>query len=413
MKLHTYIIHSIAAMLFCASHVVMAQKPYWESFSISFQNTNVSSISIDANGNIFIVATNYEVHKTNDYGKNWDYCLNGVMAVFVNDRGNIIAGGYRGMFVSKDGGVTWYRDSVGLSLESITSIADGSKTSRIICGTKSGVFLSMNAGETWERVRLDQNVSYLATIITRNDNLLACGYSKSTYRKRISDTTWANLENTAMKKIHRFLELKDNRILAVGDSGILVSTDDGAQWQVVSSVLKSAFCTSADAYNNSIVLVGTQKRGLLFSQDEGKTWTWKNSGLPDTANLLIYDICIDKSGVAYLATSKGVFRSLQPVTEMQREQTLAASNFVLHQNYPNPFHPSTTIPLEIISERGMQTSLSIWSSSGRKMKTIFEGELTKGLHEFSFDGAGLAAGIYFIKTVIGNEQRILRAHLVK
>lgn len=409
----TYFTLLVELLSLIAFSKAFPQNINWFPIQTPYLNAAVNSISLDPDGRVFLTTLNHELYKSADSCKTWEYYFGGKDLVAADDDGNIFSGGQAGLLTSRDRGNTWIRDSVVLNLEWLTSIEITKSTHSITCGTRSGVFLSTNSGKEWTRARLDANASYLATYFTRKGFLLSCAYSKGTFRKRVNDTTWESIQNTAMKRVHRFLELKDNRILAVGDSGILVSTDDGAQWQVVSPVLKSVFCTSADAYNNSIVLVGTQKRGLLFSQDEGKTWTWKNSGLPDTANLLIYDICIDKSGVAYLATSKGVFRSQQPVTEMQREQTLAASNFVLHQNYPNPFHPSTTIPLEITSERGIMTSLSIWSSSGRKMKTLFEGELTKGLHEFSFDGAGLAAGIYFIKTVIGNEQRILRAHLVK
>ncbi len=67
--------------------------------------------------------------------------------------------------------------------------------------------------------------------------------------------------------------------------------------------------------------------------------------------------------------------------------------------YPNPFNPHTTIPLQL--ENRAEIHVSIHDVLGRKVKTLQEGCLEAGRHEFhwrGFNEAGVeaASGVYFV-----------------
>jgi len=71
--------------------------------------------------------------------------------------------------------------------------------------------------------------------------------------------------------------------------------------------------------------------------------------------------------------------------------------FKLKQNYPNPFNPATTIPVSI--DRLCDANLSIYNINGQLVKTLYEGNLAEGDHEYRWDGTnnngmGVAAGLY-------------------
>jgi V8-like Glu-specific endopeptidase len=74
---------------------------------------------------------------------------------------------------------------------------------------------------------------------------------------------------------------------------------------------------------------------------------------------------------------------------------LSPDNFTLFQNYPNPFNPSTTIKFTIPVDA--QVQLNVYSTLGEKVAEIFNGNLTGGYHEMSFDAASLTSGIYFYR----------------
>jgi hypothetical protein len=70
----------------------------------------------------------------------------------------------------------------------------------------------------------------------------------------------------------------------------------------------------------------------------------------------------------------------------------------LGKNYPNPFNPATTIPVEIPSSTRM--SIKIFNILGQEVKTLFDGTIDAGFYSFNWDGqdqAGrkLPSGVYF------------------
>lgn len=85
--------------------------------------------------------------------------------------------------------------------------------------------------------------------------------------------------------------------------------------------------------------------------------------------------------------------ALQAVLSIRQEPTVTPSAFALFQNYPNPFNPSTTIRFEIPFRS--KVLLEVYSSLGKKIATVVNDELDKGVYASSFNGTGLASGIYF------------------
>ena len=64
----------------------------------------------------------------------------------------------------------------------------------------------------------------------------------------------------------------------------------------------------------------------------------------------------------------------------------------LRQNFPNPFHGVTTIPVEIAGNTHLK--LEIYDICNRPVALLFEGMMTAGKHDFMWEPAGIAPGIY-------------------
>lgn len=84
------------------------------------------------------------------------------------------------------------------------------------------------------------------------------------------------------------------------------------------------------------------------------------------------------------------------------ETPIPASDYILLNNYPNPFNSSTTIQLTITDtpRSASPASLSLFDSRGQKIKTLFRGVPDEDSYAFRWDGKnsrGLEAGsgIYF------------------
>ena len=87
-------------------------------------------------------------------------------------------------------------------------------------------------------------------------------------------------------------------------------------------------------------------------------------------------------------------------------------HFALHQNFPNPFNPSTAIVLDL--PQGADVTLKVYDLRGRVVRRLFSGALPIGTHNFVWDGrddSGQAAagGVYVYRIesqVFSNSKRM-------
>lgn len=88
------------------------------------------------------------------------------------------------------------------------------------------------------------------------------------------------------------------------------------------------------------------------------------------------------------------------------DYSILPDKFVVHDNYPNPFNPSTRISFEL--PEMMATEISIYNLLGQKIRTLYIGDLKAGYHTITFDGkdtAGreLSSGVYLYRIEAGDQ----------
>jgi xylan 1,4-beta-xylosidase len=86
-------------------------------------------------------------------------------------------------------------------------------------------------------------------------------------------------------------------------------------------------------------------------------------------------------------------------------------NFVLEQNYPNPFTLSTTIRFGV--PKNSFLSLKVYNPLGQEVAVIAEREFSSGVHSVTFDASHLAAGMYFYRLTAGSFTDTKKLLLVK
>jgi hypothetical protein len=75
------------------------------------------------------------------------------------------------------------------------------------------------------------------------------------------------------------------------------------------------------------------------------------------------------------------------------------SEYVLSQNFPNPFNPSTKISWQ--SPVSGWQNLKIFDMLGNEVVTLLDEYKTAGKYEVDFDAAELTSGIYFYQLKLG------------
>lgn len=87
------------------------------------------------------------------------------------------------------------------------------------------------------------------------------------------------------------------------------------------------------------------------------------------------------------------------------------ARFALEQNYPNPFNPTTNIHYEL--PREAEVRLEVFDLLGRKVATLVDSRQLAGRYTFTFDGSGLASGLYLFRLQAGNFTKVHKMLLVK
>jgi hypothetical protein len=76
---------------------------------------------------------------------------------------------------------------------------------------------------------------------------------------------------------------------------------------------------------------------------------------------------------------------------------IAPHSIVLHQNFPNPFNPSTEISFQL--SRDAHVTLTVYSLHGQQIAVLMDRALLAGAYQSSFDATGLslASGLYLYR----------------
>jgi hypothetical protein len=80
-------------------------------------------------------------------------------------------------------------------------------------------------------------------------------------------------------------------------------------------------------------------------------------------------------------------------------------------NYPDPFNPTTAISFKL--QAASYVSLKVYDTAGRLVATLVNGWRDAGTHEVTFDGSGLASGMYFVKMQAGEYTAVQKMMLLK
>ncbi|MFN1835052.1 MXAN_6640 family putative metalloprotease [Balneola sp. MJW-20] len=86
-------------------------------------------------------------------------------------------------------------------------------------------------------------------------------------------------------------------------------------------------------------------------------------------------------------------------------------DFVINQNFPNPFNPSTIIEFEL--PEASFVKLDIYAINGQWVQTLANEDLGAGIHQRIFDATGLASGTYLYRLRIGSDIYIKKMTYIK
>ena len=90
--------------------------------------------------------------------------------------------------------------------------------------------------------------------------------------------------------------------------------------------------------------------------------------------------------------------------------------FSLEQNYPNPFNPSTKFKISVPEKSSIE--VTVFDISGRRIKTLYNGEAEQGSYFISWDGRDesgkkVPSGVYIYNMKTAQFQQSKRMFMLK
>jgi YVTN family beta-propeller protein len=110
-----------------------------------------------------------------------------------------------------------------------------------------------------------------------------------------------------------------------------------------------------------------------------------------------------------IAPRRVLFKYVAPSSYDENIQIV--DDFILHQNFPNPFNPNTVISWE--SPSPSWQTIKVYDILGNEIATLIDEPKTAGYHSVVFDGSKLPSGTYFYTLKSGNYIKMKKMTLIK
>jgi photosystem II stability/assembly factor-like uncharacterized protein len=261
--------------------------------------------------------------------------------------------------------------------------------------------------------------------------IYTCGSNGKVLKSTNGGNDWVSLKTPTSQALHSINFFDDERGFAVGDSGIILYTENGGIFPT--NYPPSAFHLLEPANEDSMPIPRSitfkwqeaidpnddpVNYTFLLSSDSGATWQTYGP-VTDTTSLQVQSpaqssgryfwTVIANDGL--LATpSLDVFTfNIFSVAKVVESENVPGT-FVLNQNYPNPFNPSTTIKFSI--PKSSFVNLKVYDILGKEVATLVNEEKLPGEYEVEFSAKGgsasggnaynLSSGIYFYHMQAGS-----------
>jgi len=205
------------------------------------------------------------------------------------------------------------------------------------------------------------------------------------------------------------------------------STDNGNTWFPMEDPYATVpndinnFILSTTGVGNELWVTGIHREGpnygtdtwwnyptIFYSNNGGMTWTLDYT-ITGTGGINEVRISRDNRALYALRDNGGIVMKLLPGAIAKSNQE--KDKYILKDNYPNPFNPTTTISYQI--PKNEFVTISIYDMTGREVASLVNETKAAGTYNITWNASGLSSGIYFYKLQAGSFAEVKKMTLVK
>ncbi len=409
---------------------------YWLSVSSPVSYTLNKSHFIDTINGWAIGDSGTIIHTSNS-GVNWVQQQSGIVnyaiddIFFVNQRlGWALANDffYAGtmMLRTSNGGLNWTGSRYPDSTLVFNTIYFLDSLNGYLSGYSGVIFKTTNAGANWFNCYID--TSYCPYLYLFPKNKFCFINSSTGYicggQIDIQGMIWKTTNGgahwytycVASEPLYDIKAISPNKIISNGgdyEYGLCTvnSADGGNSWvyelnNIPGKGSSIAYRTPAEVW---VPLSFSQT--FAVNTDSGNTGTpWLEIQTPD--NRMINSTVFMSPTFGWSFGSGGsIYKYNTAVIGVGIVSENVPEDFSLHQNFPNPFNPETTIGYTL--NNGGTVKIDIFNIQGKLIEELFNGFQPSGYHNISWAANNMPSGIYLCRVSSGSVEKTIKMLLVK
>jgi photosystem II stability/assembly factor-like uncharacterized protein len=316
----------------------------------------------------------------------------------VDSHGHIFLSGWYGILRSTDDGLSWtLLNKLGTDEFKTLHCTDDN----VLIGAMNygEMFESLDEGEHWIKVKSETDKYQWTWLVLMPDGSFVTNRYGKILRSRDKGYTWE--ETGSMPENYRDLiaGALNGSLLAATSKGLFMSSNWGASWKElkVSQDVPLIDHVLTDEYGS---IYAVYNRRIFQSTNDGTNWTDVSEGIQAD---FVSGIRSTSKGYVFATTqSNGLYRTIttvKPRTKPERLPEWSPNEYVLAQNFPNPFNPTTTIAFALPSTAFV--SLKIFNSLGQEVAEVVSQELPAGIYSRQWNASGMPSGVYFYRLRAG------------
>jgi photosystem II stability/assembly factor-like uncharacterized protein len=245
-----------------------------QSWTQVYSGEHLSALAVDSKGQVFLGTLTEGILRSGNEGNTWQPVNQGIInnriiSLVVDQNDHVFAGSDGGgVYRSTNNGDEWIEVNSGFDNATVLCLTTND-SSYIFAGINgNGIHRATAYNSAWTKSSQGMTDPFVWALATNSNNVLFAATIYENYRSIDGGNNWIPMPDTP--QFWTYTTTNNGDVYASG-GGIFQSTDDGLNWNLVSSLSELGFCSVLSTNDSGHIFAGC-RNGIYRSTDNGQNW---------------------------------------------------------------------------------------------------------------------------------------------